>query len=508
MQILKPIDTFLNGITMYRLVLYGLIFLSGIAILFGFLDVLPFSGLQLIISLAVISSVAYIAKIVFAKLFRAQTNYESSIITSLILFLIVAPQNSIEDVVISSGIAVVSMASKYIFAINKKHIFNPAAIAVVLAGLFGFGNGIWWIGSLAMLPFVAMVGSLIVRKIRRFQLLFAFLLTAIPTIILFNVRNGMTPGDSLVQVFASWPIIFFGTVMLTEPLTMPPRKKLYIPFGILVGILFGSQFHIGPVFASPELALVVGNIYGYIVGPKYKLFLHLKERAKIAPNIYEFVFTKSGAFNFLPGQYLEWTLPENSADSRGNRRYFTIASSPTNENVLLGVRIDENASSKFKKTLLNLKSGDSIVASQLSGDFVLPKDQKKEIVFIAGGIGITPFRSMIEYLIDTGEKRNIVMFYTASSKDEFVYEDLFDKAQKLGWLKMVYVITKTENAPSEWNGEAGHLTEDIIKKYQSADGVETYYLSGPNAMVEAYKDLLHSMNVPLNRIVTDYFPGF
>ncbi|HRN96387.1 MAG TPA: oxidoreductase [Candidatus Levybacteria bacterium] len=508
MPLVRPIDTFLNAITMYRLVLYGLIGLSGIAILFGFLGILPFNGIQLLISLSIVSAVGYITKKIFAKLFKAQTNYESSVITSLILFLIVAPVNSIEDAIISSGISAIAIASKYFFAIDKKHIFNPAAIAVFLAGLLGFGNGIWWIGSVVMLPFVVIVGLLIVRKIRRFHLLFAFILTAIPTIILFNLKNGVSPQDSFIQVFASWPIIFFGTVMLTEPLTMPARKKLYIPFGMLVGVLFGSQFHIGPLFSSPELALVVGNIYGYIVGPKYKLFLHLKERIQIAPNIYEFIFTKSGKFNFLPGQYLEWTLPEKSADSRGNRRYFTIASSPTNENVVLGVRIDTQRSSKFKRTLLDMQAGDAIVASQLSGDFVLPHDQKNEVVFIAGGIGITPFRSMVEYLLDTGEKRNVVMFYTASHKEEFVYMDIFKKAQDMGWLTMVYVITKEENAPSDWAGEKGHLTEEILKKYQSADGVETYYISGPNAMVEAYKHLLHSMKVQHKRIVTDYFPGF
>src|SRR5690606_33578640 len=156
----------------------------------------------------------------------------------------------------------------------------------------------------------------------------------------------------------------------------------------------------------------------YIVSPKYKLLLTLKEKVQLAPSIYEFIFSKNIAFTFTPGQYLEWTLPEKSADGRGNRRYFTIASSPTEEDVRLGVKMAAERSSKFKTTLVDMKEGDSLVAGQLSGDFVLPKDKNKKLVFIAGGIGVTPFRSMIQYLLTNREKRDIVLFYACSNAEE------------------------------------------------------------------------------------------
>jgi ferredoxin-NADP reductase len=481
-------------------------FLSAVSVLFGFLGILSFSGWQFLGTLVVIYSTAFVSKIVLQKSFKSFTNHESSYITAYILFLVLAPISSLTDLWITIGITVLAMASKYIFAIDKKHIFNPVAIALFIGGLLGFGNGIWWVGSLVLLPFVVIGGLLVVRKIRKFYLLGAFLLTAIPTIVLFNLQNGLSAIESLQQIFASWPLVFFGTIMLTEPLTMPTRKKWYIPFGMIVGVFFGLQFHIGPLHASPELALIIGNIFAYIVSPKYKLFLALKERIQIAPNMYEFVFEKMGSFNFLPGQYFEWTLPEKSADSRGNRRYFTIASSPTEKNVLLGVRIDESGSSRYKTTLLGMNTGDTIVATQLAGDFVLHTEDQN-LVFIAGGIGITPFRSMIEYLYSTGIRKNIVLFYTASRPEEFVYQDIFKKAENQGWLKFVPVVTKEENISPKWTGEKGHITEEMIKKY-TRDEIDKYYLSGPNAMVEAYTLLLHDMGIKRNKIVTDYFPGF
>lgn len=493
---------------MYRLVLYGLILLSHIAIVFGFLGLLPFDGIQLIASLVLITVVVYAAKYAFSLFVKAPTNSESSMITAFILFLVVAPVASIQDVYISAAIAAVAVASKYVLAIDKKHIFNPVAIAVFLAGLFGFGNGIWWVGSLVLLPFVAILGLLIVRKIRRFQMFWVFLFTAVLTMILFNLRHGMSPLDSFVQIFASWPIVFFGTVMLTEPLTAPPRKKEYMLYGGLVGVLFGSQFHIGPLFASPELALVIGNIYAYIVSPKYRLLLTLKEKVQIAPSIYEFIFAKNTAFKFIPGQYLEWTLPEKSADGRGNRRYFTIASSPTEQEVRLGVKIATERSSKFKQTLVTMKNGDSIVAGQLAGDFVLPEDVNKKLVFIAGGIGVTPFRSMLQYLLTNREKRDIVLFYACSNAEEFVYKDVFAKAQSELGITVVYVISHEDDVPQGWTGEVGHITEAMIKKYVQDVGERTFYLSGPNAMVDAYKGLLKSMGVRRNNIIKDFFSGF
>lgn len=503
----KLIDNFLNSITMYRLVVYGLLVLIIISIVLSFFRLLPYTPIQYLITLLTLMATCLASNFLFSKILKAQTNFESYLITAFILFFVLAPINNLSDFVITFAAAIISMASKYLFAINRKHIFNPVAITAFLLGLFGFGNAIWWVGSINLLPFVIIVGLLVVRKIRRFYLLWSYLLASVITLLIFNLSNNLSVADSIWQIFTSWPLIFFGTIMLTEPLTTPPNQKLRIIYGVIVGIFFGSQFHIGPFFSSPELALVVGNIFSFLVSPKQRLFLKFKQKNELAPNIYEFIFTPDQKPAFTAGQFLEWTLPHKNIDSRGNRRYFTIASSPTESEIKLGVKVSPNASSSFKKALLSLNSGELLSASQLAGDFILPNDLNQKIVLIAGGIGVTPFRSMIQNMLDANQKREVILFYTCVNEKEFVYKDIFSRAKDLG-LKVVYVITNEKEVASNWSGEKGYLTIDMIKKYVPDFSERVFYLSGPSVMVDSYKNLLHKMNIQSKNIVTDYFPGF
>jgi len=85
----------------------------------------------------------------------------------------------------------------------------------------------------------------------------------------------------------------------------PPTKKLQIIYGAIIGFLFTPYLHIGGVYSSPELALVIGNLFSYLVSPKYKLFLRLKKKIQITPEIIDFVFVPDKKFNFAPGQYME-----------------------------------------------------------------------------------------------------------------------------------------------------------------------------------------------------------
>jgi ferredoxin-NADP reductase len=138
----------------------------------------------------------------------------------------------------------------------------------------------------------------------------------------------------------------------------------------------------------------------------------------------------------------------------------------------------------------------------------LPEDKSKKLVFVAGGIGVTPFRSMIKYLIDKNEKRDIVFFYANKTEGEIAYKDIFDEAeQKLG-VTIVYIISDEKNIPSSWKGEKGRITEVMLNKYVPDIAARTFYISGPNGMVENYKKLLARLKIKPTSIVTDYFPGF
>jgi ferredoxin-NADP reductase len=295
--------------------------------------------------------------------------------------------------------------------------------------------------------------------------------------------------------------------MLTEPLTTPPTRKLQILYGLIVGIIFGSNFNLGPIYATPEVALVAGNIFSYLVSPKQKLFLKLKEKVQIAKDTYEFIFIPDKKINFKAGQYLEWTVDQIRTDTRGNRRYFTIASSPTEAEIRLGVRLSPG-SSTFKQKLMDLDINEIVIASQLSGDFSLSNKAHGKMVFIAGGIGVTPFRSIVKYMIDKEDKRDVVMFYANKFEDDIAYKSIFDQAESKLKFKCVYVLTEKLHAPKEWNGEIGYLDENMIKKHIPDVKKCKYYLSGPQGMVNAYKELLLRIGVSRMNIITDYFPGF
>src|SRR6185312_15985443 len=143
---MKYIDTLLDSLTMYRVVLYYLILLLGVAFIFCFLGILPYNPLLLLVSVLFLVAVSWVTNKIFAYVFHAPANVESVYISALILALILSPIKSIADLPLLFWAAVLAMASKYILAINKKHIFNPVAVAVVLTA-FGFnGSASWWVG--------------------------------------------------------------------------------------------------------------------------------------------------------------------------------------------------------------------------------------------------------------------------------------------------------------------------------------------------------------------------
>ena len=484
---MKQVDDFLNNITMYRLVLYFLILLAGVGLIYSIAGVLPFDPISYVFSFTFLLVVAGIANYIFAKVFEAQANVESWIISALILGLIIAPPKTFSDVIFIGWAAVLMVTSKFVLSIGKKHIFNPVAMSVAVTAVAIGGTASWWVGNVAFLPIVAIGGFLIIRKIKRWDLVLSFLIVAF----------AVTGPARWVPSVADTPLIFFAAIMITEPLTTPPTRFLRILYGALVGLLFSPQVHIGSLYFTPEIALIFGNIFSYIVSPKYKLVLTLRQKIKLTLDTYDFVFWPDRQMNFTPGQYMEWTLEHESPDARGNRRYLSLASSPTEREVRIGVKVGE-PSSTFKRRLIALNPGGKIVAGQLIGDFTLPKDKNKKLVFIAGGIGITPFRSMIKYLVDKNERRDIVLLYTASSVGDFVYRDVFQAAEERLGIKTIYVDSKTQ----------GHMDAFKLAREISDYKGRTFYISGSHGVVSAFESILNQLQIPKSRIITDYFPGF
>ena len=507
---MNRIYAFLNRTTMYRLLLYFLISLVVVATLFAAVGLLPYNPLNIVTSGAYLSLVCLLANQLFARLFRARANVESQYITALILTLITGPQPVLRHIVFLTTVAVLAMACKYVFALRRRHIFNPAAFAVVVTALLLHQGASWWIGGPLMLPFVLVGGLLVARKTRRFHLVISFLLTYFVMTLVVGMASGSSSGAIAIlyrDVILFSALLFFSFVMLVEPITGPSSRRLRIYYGAAIAILFVLYGRIFPYFPyNLEAALLSGNILARLARFDPRLTLALARREQVTADTVCFWFDPVRPVSFQPGQFFEWTLLHPHPDRNGVRRYFTIASSPTESRLLLATKIG-NPPSTFKQALLNLKAGEKITVANLEGEFLLPKDPKRACVFIAGGIGITPYRSMIKYMLDKGLSRPITLLYSNRSAEDIVFKDIFDQAEKAIGLKVVYTLTG-KNVPADWRGKTGYITAELIREEVPDYQERVFYISGPEPMVMAFERMLAGMGVRGSNVKRDYFPGY
>jgi ferredoxin-NADP reductase len=157
--------------------------------------------------------------------------------------------------------------------------------------------------------------------------------------------------------------------------------------------------------------------------------------------------------------------------------------------------------------MLTIDNRSQVVVSNLGGDFVLPKDSSKKIAFIAGGIGITPYRGMIKYLSDTKTPQPVTLLYSATSAEDFVYTDVFEEAKQTLGIKTVYTITGA-NVPAEWRGRTGMVSAEMIQSEIPDYNERLFYISGSQTMVTSVKETLQSLGVTNNHIKGDFFPGY
>lgn len=202
-------------------------------------------------------------------------------------------------------------------------------------------------------------------------------------------------------------------------------------------------------------------------------------------------------FDYKPGQYL--TLELDVEDTEGNTRPLSIASSPTEDFILISTKIRE---SPFKHKLISLKAGDKVKVIGPMGNFIL-KEDAKEIIFLGGGIGITPFRDMIKYATDKKLPIKMTLLYSNKTPADICYKDewpLFEEQNPN--LKIVHTMTDDQN----WEGRKGRINESLIKEFSSADTL--FYICGSPAMVTGLFELLKTMNVPMSNIKMEKFAGY
>jgi len=217
----------------------------------------------------------------------------------------------------------------------------------------------------------------------------------------------------------------------------------------------------------------------------------------LAKNISSFIFTKPQDFSYTAGQYIEITLPHDDADDRGIKRWFTLSSSPNEDFLAITTKFATQNGSSFKNSLKDLPIGIEVTISDAMGDFVLPINPEIPILMVAGGIGITPVRSMFAWLNSQNQKRKIKVIYGVNNEEDIVFKR---DIESLADLEIV-----VSNSTS-WQCKTGMLNSPMI--YPEISQNQLVFLSGPEPMVEQLSYDLKLAGVKPEKLVTDFFPGY
>ncbi|MBU6214479.1 FAD-dependent oxidoreductase [Patescibacteria group bacterium] len=223
--------------------------------------------------------------------------------------------------------------------------------------------------------------------------------------------------------------------------------------------------------------------------------LTLTERREESPGVESFLFEPAGPLSWRAGQFLHYVLHHEPTDDRGSDRWFTVSSAPSEKHVMLTTRFTPEGGSTFKQALNNLKIGEQIEISDVDGDFVID-ESGEPCVFIAGGIGVTPFRSILKELDSTKKKFDITLLY--ANRDESIpfKDELEAIARRNDGLKIQYVISPER------------IDEKRIRALIPGSEKPIFYISGPEPMVESMTATLTAMGVPKERLKQDWFPGY
>lgn len=229
----------------------------------------------------------------------------------------------------------------------------------------------------------------------------------------------------------------------------------------------------------------------------------IKEKREVAKGTLFVVFDLQGEeVDFRPGQYFWVELPNRGHDDeKGLRRHISVVTSPTERGVLgLCTRLRDTA---FKTTLAELEVGDEVDVEDPKGDYRLPEDTSPHYVFVAGGIGITVFRSMLRYIADTGEPYRVTLVYSNRDRESTPF---LDELQALEIPGFSLVLTMTED--DGWDGETRRIDADMLRDHLGDLGSHTFMVAGPPPMVESVVEALAGAGVPEEQVLPDRFSGY
>ncbi|MFJ4174581.1 FAD-dependent oxidoreductase [Microbacterium sp. NPDC089696] len=509
----------LGGISMYRLVLFALTALAVIAIVLSALGVIVSpTPLEILVSFVVLAVVISAVDAAAQRVLRLPWRIESSLVTALILLFVLRPglePSTLLGLAIAGALA---SLSKYLIAWRGRHILNPAAFGAAVVSILGsFGafewlgtSSSWWVGTPSLFVPVAVLGLAILWRTEKVRIVLTFLVIAIAVSVLrqavqaqqFDLAFDL--GSALSFAVLQSPFLFLGAFMLSEPLTMPPRRWQQFSVAALVGVLAGWPIAIGSLFTlGQERALLIGNLLAFAFALRGSVRLVLENRRFITPTAQELTFRARGKVRFLPGQYLELDVPHHKPDARGTRREFSIVSAPAD---LPTLRIaykdgDQKHPSSYKRALAAAEPGATLAVTGTWGDFLLPRAETP-VLMVAAGIGVTPFVSQLRQLQSAGQQRDVVLVYVASDSSELAFRD---ELAATGARVVVFTRDEPADLPAHWTWARGvRLDAEGLERCVPDLSLRHAYISGPPRLIADLAPALQKAR----SLTTDAFAGY
>lgn len=222
---------------------------------------------------------------------------------------------------------------------------------------------------------------------------------------------------------------------------------------------------------------------------------------QLTDDIWSFRFKPEKPLRFIAGQYIEITLPHGPMDNRGDRRWMTITTAPSDAEIEIMMRFAPKNGSSYKTAFKTMPPGTVLHASEPIGDFVLPKSPEIPATFIAAGIGITPVLSIVRDLQKRQSDHPLQLIYSARTPKDLIGHDIFTDSH----IRYTPIISQPS---TEWKGQTGRLSGKRILELSHPQPGQLYFLSGPEQLVLGIIDELYTHGIERSQIVMDYFPGY
>jgi len=233
--------------------------------------------------------------------------------------------------------------------------------------------------------------------------------------------------------------------------------------------------------------------------------IKLIKKELVAANTMAFHFEKPADFTYIAGQYCDFSLIDPSdTDDEGPKRTFSLASAPFEPDLMITTRLRDTA---FKRTVKDMPLGSALQLEGPFGSLTLPKTATRPAVFLTGGVGATMVRSMITQATHDQQTQQITFLYSNRSAQDAVFLDEFSALAAQN-KHLTFVPTMTDANTTDWTGEHGPITLDMLKKYVADISAPAYYLSGSGDMVGAMRRMLMGAGIDRTNIRSDLFIGY